>query len=126
MNKSINVYDFDGVTSIGVTPRIGDIIVTGRCFDECDVVFNYLKNYGLQDKIPVYFNPIQYATRGQGTDFSRTKSGQHKARIVKSLIENGVSIGYFFEDDPIQAAIIKEENPIMQDKIVLIPKTVEY
>jgi len=126
MSNMINLYDFDGVTSIGVTPRPGDIIITGRTIDEYSVVNNYLESIGLLGKVMVYFNPINFAKRGEGTEEARTYSGNHKASIVKSLIANSVNIGFFFEDDPIQRDIIVSQNPSMRDKIILIPKTVDY
>ena len=124
--REINGYDFDGVTSIGVTPREGDVIITGRCFDECYVIFDYLKDHNLLDKIPVYFNPIQFNYRGEGTEYSRSSSAKHKASILQKMLDNSVNIGYFFEDDPLQKDIIIELVPEMQDKVILIPQTVKF
>ena len=124
--KAINGYDFDGVTSIGVTPREGDVIITGRCFDECGVIFDYLKEHNLLDKIPVYFNPIQFHHRGEGTEHSRSSGAKHKASILQKMLDNQVNIGYFFEDDPLQKDIIVELVPEMQDKVILIPQTIKF
>jgi len=103
-------YDFDGVVSIGVTPRFSDdIIITGRCIDEKEYVFEKLKELGVTSN--VYFNPMTLAERGNHTVQARTYSGQHKARTIKKLREEGYNLTRFFEDDPIQKAIIEEANP---------------
>ena len=51
------------------------------------------------------------AERGNHTVQARTYSGQHKARTIKKLREEGYNLTRFFEDDPIQKAIIEEANP---------------
>lgn len=103
-------YDFDGVVSIGVTPRFSDdIIITGRCIDEKEYVFEKLKELGVTSN--VYFNPMTLAERGNHTVQARTYSGQHKARTIKKLREEGYNLTRFFEDDPIQKALIEESNP---------------
>jgi hypothetical protein len=104
-------YDFDGVVSIGVTPRwTDDIIITGRCIDEAEYVREYVtKNTGFIGEI--IFNPMTLAERGNHTVQARTYSGEHKARTIKKLREDGFNLTRFFEDDPIQKAIIEEANP---------------
>jgi len=103
-------YDFDGVVSIGVTPRFSDdIIITGRCIDEKEYVFEKLKELGVTSN--VYFNPMTLAERGNHTVQARTYSGQHKARTIKKLREEGYNLTRFFEDDPVQKALIEESNP---------------
>ena len=103
-------YDFDGVVSIGVTPRFSDdIIITGRCIDEKEYVFEKLKELGVTSN--VYFNPMTLAERGNHTVQARTYSGQHKARTLKKLREEGYNLTRFFEDDPVQKALIEESNP---------------
>ena len=53
-------YDFDGVISIGITPRSEhDVIITGRCIDEQDEINAILKERGIKCK--VYFNPMDLA-----------------------------------------------------------------
>jgi hypothetical protein len=110
-NHEFYGYDFDGVVSIGVTPRwTDDIIITGRCIDEADYVREYVeKNTGFIGEI--IFNPMTLAERGNHTVQARTYSGQHKARTIKKLREEGYNLTRFFEDDPIQKAIIEESNP---------------
>lgn len=125
MNKSINLYDFDGVTSIGVTPRPGDIIITGRTVDEFEVVNNYLDSIGLLGKVMVYFNPINYETRGDHTEQARTYSAKHKTRVISQLIENKVDIGFYFEDDPLQASYVITNTKLPESKIIMIKQTVE-
>lgn len=103
-------YDFDGVISIGITPRSNqDIIITGRCIDEQDHVKSILKERGI--KCDVYFNPMTLAERGDHTVEARTFSGNHKASTIARLKEEGINIVRFFEDDPIQLGLIKESHP---------------
>lgn len=103
-------YDFDGVVSIGVTPRFSDdIIITGRCIDEKEYVFEKLKELGVTSN--VYFNPMTLAERGNHTVRARTYSGMHKAKTISKLKEEGIIVQRFFEDDPIQKAIIEEHHP---------------
>lgn len=103
-------YDFDGVISIGITPRSNrDIIITGRCIDEQEHVKSILKERGIKCK--VYFNPMTLAERGDHTVEARTFSGKHKASTIKRLKDEGINIVRFFEDDPIQLGLIKESHP---------------
>lgn len=106
-------YDFDGVISIGITPRSEqDVIITGRCIDEQDEINAILKERGIKCK--VYFNPMTLAERGNHTVEARTYSGKHKAKTIGKLLDNGVNIIRFFEDDPIQYQIIQENHPQIQ------------
>jgi len=106
-------YDFDGVISIGITPRSeNDVIITGRCIDEQDEIKAILKERGIKCK--VYFNPMTLAQRGNHTVEARTFSGNHKAFTIENLLDNGVNITRFFEDDPIQYQIIQENCPSIQ------------
>jgi len=103
-------YDFDGVISIGINPRSNkDIIITGRCIDEQEYVKNILSERGIKCK--VYFNPMTLAERGDHTTEARTYSGNHKARKINELKEEGVNVTRFFEDDPIQKSLIEANNP---------------
>ena len=124
MKSKINLYDFDGVTSIGVTPRKGDIIITGRCIDEYKEVYTYLESIGILGDVIVYFNPILLETRGNHTEEARIYSGNHKANIINNLLTNGVDIGYYFEDDLLQADIVKQKTNLNSSKIIMIPQTV--
>jgi len=108
--EEIYAYDFDGVVSIGITPRSKkDIIITGRCIDEQKHVKDILKKRGIKCK--VYFNPMTLAERGDHTVEARTFSGNHKASTIARLKDEGVNIVRFFEDDPIQLDLIKESHP---------------
>jgi hypothetical protein len=112
-NKEVYGYDFDGVISIGITPRSGkDVVITGRCIDEQEHVLNILKERGIKCK--VYFNPMTLAERGDHTVEARTFSGNHKATTIKQLRKEGVNIVRFFEDDPIQLGLIKDSHPEIQ------------
>lgn len=54
----------------------------------------------------VIFNNIPFENK------TRIASGQHKANVIQFLIENGYEIGCHFEDDPVQAAIIRRETTV--------------
>ena len=125
MNK-INIYDFDGTITSGVHPRKDSIILTGRCIDEKHEVFQYFldNNLYIEDYI-FYFNPIMLKDRGNHTEKARNISGNHKANIIRKLIENGVEIGLYFEDDPVQANIVLEQSGLPANKLVKIPETIE-
>ena len=115
--KPINMYDFDGVVSIGVNPSSSeDVIVTGRCRDESEYVFSILRQRGIKNA--VYFNPLTLQARGFNTEFSRKHSGVHKANIISMFKKANVRIKAFFEDDQLQAAIIKANHEDLE--IVLL------
>ena len=108
--KDIYAYDFDGVISIGITPRSKhDVIITGRCIDEQEYVTKILEDRGIYNK--VYFNPMTLAERGNHTLKARRFSGNHKARTLEELKEKGVNVIRFFEDDTVQLKCIKEKHP---------------
>lgn len=112
-NVDVYGYDFDGVISIGITPRSeNDVIITGRCVDEQEEIKTILKERGIKCK--VYFNPMTLAERGNHTTKARKFSGYHKAKTIRELLNNGVNIIRFFEDDPIQYQIIQENHPELQ------------
>lgn len=101
--KTINTFDIDGVIFMGihdgVYPGKNDIIITGRSFQEKPETELMLKNKGITNK--VIYNELPFSNK------SRSSSGYHKAEAIKSLQEQGFSIGIHFEDDPIQAAVIR-------------------
>lgn len=103
---NINAFDFDGVVSLGITPGKNDIIITGRCYDEAHIIYKELNKRGIKNA--VFFNPISYDVRGDHTASARIYSGEHKARTLKQLQKNCTNVLCFFEDDPLQAKIIKE------------------
>jgi hypothetical protein len=103
-------YDFDGVISIGVSPRSTcDVIITGRCIDEKDHVLSVLEKRGIKNT--VYFNPMTLAERGNHTLKARRYSGEHKAKTIASLKGKGVNIVRFFEDDTVQMKCITKKHP---------------
>lgn len=55
-------------------------------------------------KNTVYYNPIEYV------DKTRKSSGEHKANVLQELIDEGMTIGIHFDDDPIQLKVIEERN----------------
>jgi len=122
--KKINIYDFDGVVSIGVCPRPGDIIITGRPVDQYKVVYDYLESIDMLGKVIVYFNPITYEVRGDHTIEARTYSGEHKANIINCLLINNTPIGHYFEDDDLQASIVLNNSPLTEDMLIMIKQTV--
>ena len=120
----MDIYDFDGVVSAGqYTPKVGDIILTGRCYHECDVVYEYLIDNQISG-VAVFFNPMHINHRGNHTLGSRTLSGKHKANVIKQLKLNGCEIGKIFEDDPVQAKIIRIS--CIDVDIVNVKPTVEF
>ena len=105
-SKEVYGYDFDGVISIGITPRSSeDVIITGRCIDEADYVRATLLARGITNK--VYFNPMTLRERGNHTKQARRYSGSHKAKTISELKKEGIYVTRFFEDDELQALIIK-------------------
>ena len=107
----INSFDIDGVIYMGeyggVYPGPSDIIITGRSIDEMKATYQMLEKKGIKNE--VFFNPIPFDQK------SRESSGHHKAEILNMLrICKGVNIGIHFEDDPIQAAVIREKAPHVQ------------
>ena len=117
-------YDFDGVISIGITPRSSqDFIITGRCIDEKEEVLKVLKERGITNH--VYFNPMTLKERGNHTLKARRFSGTHKARTLEMLKNDGYEITRFFEDDPVQLKLIKKSNPkldVVHIKSTLVEK----
>lgn len=111
----INSFDIDGVIYMGeyggVYPGPSDIIITGRSFEEETATLQMLKKKGINNE--VFFNPLPFDQK------SRESSGEHKANILNDLrLFKGIKIGIHFEDDPIQAAVIRENAPHVQ--IVLL------
>lgn len=110
MNKAICGFDCDGVLSIPtlgkprIIPQPDDIIITGRSFEEEEETRAYLESVGIFNEI--FFSPALFA------DKTRKFSGYHKANIINQLrAACGVNIKWFFEDDDIQANIIKSVHP---------------
>jgi len=107
MNKIINSFDIDGVIYMGeyggVYPGPDDVIITGRSKDEEPETLAMLKSKGITNK--VYMNPTPFDQK------SREDSGRHKGRTLLYLEEMGLRFGIHYEDDPIQADIIRKMMP---------------
>lgn len=112
----MNGFDFDGVINFsgnsGIYPGPGDIIITGRSFDEAHYVNGILKERGITNA--VYFNPMTTEKRQTGTETSRKNSGRHKAVIIKLFENHGIFLDKFFEDDELQIAEIKKLHPALK------------
>jgi hypothetical protein len=95
----VNGFDCDGVITVGLYPGPDDIIITGRSYEEQRETLEMLKKKGITN--PVYFNPVKFKEK------TRESSGQHKVNVLRTQPE----ITVFFEDDPIQKAVIEEALP---------------
>lgn len=110
--KSINSYDIDGVILMddgyrGVNPGDQDIIITGRSFEEEPETLKALEERGIFNT--VYFNQISFEHK------TREHGGTHKAQVINMLKDlHDVHVQIHFEDDPIQADVIKRECPHVQ------------
>lgn len=121
MKKPINTYDIDGVIFMGwdmdgVHPAENDILITGRSNQEMPETLEMLKEHGINNM--VYFNPTPFEQK------SREDSGRHKGRILNYLLSMGEKINLHFEDDPIQADIIKQLCPSV-NVVLLVHDLVE-
>ena len=92
-------FDFNGVIDTErFTIESGDSIVTGNTINMSEPVLTWLTKHGIS--CPVFFNPdIKQA-------YDREAAGKWKASILAKSEVND-----FYEDDPIQAAIIRNECP---------------
>ena len=100
----VNGFDIDGVIHLGngvcgIHPGPGDVIITGRSFEEAPETLAFLRKNGIHN--PVFFNQCHYE------DKSRTGSGFHKAETIKLLWRARLTIEYFFEDDEVQKTEIE-------------------
>ena len=94
----MNGYDIDGVLTIGMLPYKGDVIITGRSFEEAPETYHFLFRKGIFNA--VYFNPKTFDQK------TKLNSGAWKASIINLL-----GVEKFFEDDQIQADKIEELAP---------------
>jgi hypothetical protein len=106
--KTCNTYDIDGVIFInkdvgGIYPGPTDIIITGRSFEEELETSAMLADRGIKNS--VFYNSLTYDQK------SRETSGKHKAKIIKWLFSNGTKVLVHFEDDEVQAEVIRRECP---------------
>ena len=102
----VNAFDIDGVIHLGdgvcgIRPGPGDVIITGRSFEEEAETLAFLRKNGIHN--PVFFNQVHYDQK------SRESSGWHKGETLKLLHRAGLNIQYFFEDDEIQKTEIERK-----------------
>ena len=101
----INAFDIDGVIHLGggacgIRPGAGDVIITGRSYEEEPETLAFLRRNEIHNQ--VFFNPCKYEHK------SRESSGNHKGRIIVALQSLGCEIQYFFEDDEVQKKAIED------------------
>jgi hypothetical protein len=104
----IRTFDIDGVCFInkdikGLRPDDGDVIITGRSYEERDETEAMLAKRGITNK--VMFNDLPFDEK------TRESSGEHKANCIKALFSAGYVVTAHFEDDEIAIAIINRECP---------------
>tara|TARA_Y100000593_G_C4150388_1_gene256766 strand:+ start:21 stop:437 length:417 start_codon:yes stop_codon:yes gene_type:complete len=102
----VNGFDIDGVIHLGagvcgIRPGPGDVIITGRSYEEEAETLAFLRRNGIHN--PVFFNQVPYEEK------SRESSGWHKGETIKMLHRTGLTIQYFFEDDEVQKAEIERK-----------------
>lgn len=117
----INSYDIDGVIFMGwnmdgVHPGPRDVLITGRSNQEMPETLEMLREKGINNV--VYFNPTPFEKK------SRQDSGHHKAKTLNYLLSMGEDIKIHWEDDPIQADIIKQNCPTI-NVVLLVHDLVE-
>lgn len=116
----MKTFDIDGVICmgnwIGVRPSPGDVIITGRSFEEAEETGEFLYSNGITNQ--VYYNPVKFE------DKTRESSGEHKAVIIRRLIKEGFDIQCHFEDDEVQAQVIEHKTglPVVLLKHNLVNK----
>ena len=102
-----NSFDIDGVIFMdkfdGVYPSKNDIIITGRSKEEQPETEAMLKSKGITNN--VYYNSIPFDQK------TRESSGRHKGQTLFYLEQSGMKFGIHYEDDPIQAEIIRKMMP---------------
>ena len=104
---TVNTFDFDGVIYFGnenpgVRPASGDIIITGRSFEEREKTEAWCRKYEISNRI--IFSKIPFDLK------TREISGYHKALTLREL-QKTMIIALHFEDDPVQKAIIEAMVP---------------
>lgn len=103
----INSFDIDGVIFMdkydGVYPGKDDIIITGRSTEEQPETEAMLKSKGITNKVYYQQTPFDQKTR--------ESSGHHKGHTLLYLEQMGMRFGIHYEDDPVQAEIIRKIMP---------------
>jgi len=104
----LNTFDIDGVIFVneevgGVHPGPYDIIITGRSFEEVPETREMLRARGIYNR--VFFNRAKFVNK------TREGSGLHKAETIQRLQRLGYNIMCHFEDDEVQAEVIRKNCP---------------
>lgn len=101
-------YDIDGVLTAGIRPEPGSphVVISGRLHTEWYATVEFLRGLGVTGA--VYLRP--YGEYGD-----RKAAGNWKGMMVSLL-----GCSRFYEDDPYQAALVKEMNPSCD--VVLVGK----
>lgn len=92
-------FDLDGVVTAGCMPVVGDIIVTGRRDKYAVETKKQLAGLGVPDGVAVYLRP-------SGADDDRVSAGEWKALVCQFA-----GVDEHWEDDPLQAEIIRRHDP---------------
>lgn len=102
-----NSFDIDGVIFMdkfnGVYPGPNDIIITGRSKEERPETEAMLRSKGITNV--VYYNQTPFDQK------TRESSGRHKGQTLFYLEQDGSRFGIHYEDDPVQAEIIRKMMP---------------
>jgi hypothetical protein len=109
----INTFDCDGVVAIeintpfkriiGLRPEPNDIIITGRSFEERPETERMLAKRSINNR--VCYSGLRFEEK------TRQASGEHKARTIKQLQAEGYTVVCHFEDDEVQAKVIRNDCP---------------
>lgn len=104
----IRTFDCDGVVFInkaigGLRPEPNDVIITGRSYEEIPETVKMLEKRCIYNQ--VFYNPLKFEQK------TRESSGVHKAGTIKWLEKQGYNVLCHFEDDEVQAAVIRKECP---------------
>jgi hypothetical protein len=107
---TVNSFDFDGVIYFGnknpgVRPAKGDVIITGRSYEEADKTREFCMKYEIDNEI--YFSQVPEHLK------TREISGYHKAITLRTLSKK-MNIAIHFEDDPVQKDIIEALCPFVK------------
>lgn len=105
---NINSYDCDGVVTFnsqlaGLRPEPNDVIITGRSYEERPETEWMLAKRSINNE--VFYNPLKFDHK------TRESSGRHKALTINELRTRGYNVICHYEDDEVQADIIKKECP---------------
>ena len=109
-------YDIDGVIYQGprvpgLFPRRGDVIITGRSFEEMPETKRMLESKGIFNE--VWFNPVSFDEK------TRVSSGRHKVKALQALKDRGMDIAVHYEDDPVQGKEIANGCPWIEVVMVI-------